>query len=653
MLYGTYLKGTDASDNARGLAVDASGVAFVTGLTHSSDFPTTAGAYDTSLNGVDTSDAFLVKLNPAGGGSSDLLYGTYLGGTESESGDDLALDSDGKAYVVGRTYSSADFPLVDPTQASFGGGSCDASIFTLNPAGAGSADLEFSTYAGGDGVDIGFGIALDTADNIHITGYTLAADFPATTGAYGESYNGSWEAFVAKYCASSNTAPVIDDQSLPNVDENASNGTVVGTVSATEPDEDPLTYTITAGNTGNAFAINGTTGQVTVNNVAALDFETNPTFALTVEVTDTGALSDSATVTVNVTDVNEAPDVDAQIFITPETSEDGTIVGTVVASDPDAGDTLGYAITGGTGVGIFAVDPVTGEIAVLDASALDYESGTTSYTLQVEVSDDGAPALSDTATITIAVNDVAEGTGGGGAPQSSSSAAAAWAPTIARPTSALPAMSMPTLSGRIPLRPSGGRAPGEVSTDVAKAESSPGEPGGDDAAAAAEVASNTRAEDPADGQRDVAERPSGDAPVESVADAKPGQEDRRSDSPTARPRVADARPPSDGPDAVSSAVPPPEPSTDSVRGSWHERDITMSQVESLVAERPHYQRIAAGTACGLSAAMTAGYAIWCANGAFFARAALSSLPLWRWVDSVPVLEAWRGGAGRRIKRRKP
>ena len=89
----------------------------------------------------------------------------------------------------------------------------------------------------------------------------------------------------------------------------------MGTVAASDPDAgDTLTYAITGGNTGGAFAINAATGEVTVNNSAALNFETNPTFSLTVEVTDAGTpgLTDTATVTINLNNVNESPVVNDQ-----------------------------------------------------------------------------------------------------------------------------------------------------------------------------------------------------------------------------------------------------------------------------------------------------------------------------------------------------
>ncbi len=107
-----------------------------------------------------------------------------------------------------------------------------------------------------------------------------------------------------------NAPPVLNDQSLPDLAENSANGTVVGTVAATDPDVgQTLSYVITGGNTGGAFAINASTGQITVVNVSALDFETNPVFSLTVQVTDNGSpnLSDTGTVTIQLTDVDETP----------------------------------------------------------------------------------------------------------------------------------------------------------------------------------------------------------------------------------------------------------------------------------------------------------------------------------------------------------
>lgn len=105
-----------------------------------------------------------------------------------------------------------------------------------------------------------------------------------------------------------NTAPVVNDQNLPNLNENVANGTVVGTVAASDVDVNQrLTYTIVDGNTGNAFAINSTNGQITVNNRLAVDYETNSFFQLTVQVTDNGSpiKSDTGLVTINLNNLND------------------------------------------------------------------------------------------------------------------------------------------------------------------------------------------------------------------------------------------------------------------------------------------------------------------------------------------------------------
>ncbi|MEE8227986.1 MAG: S8 family serine peptidase, partial [Kiloniellales bacterium] len=144
-----------------------------------------------------------------------------------------------------------------------------------------------------------------------------------------------------------NNPPVVADQGFA-VDENAANGTLVGTaVAASDPDAgDSLSYAITAGNTAGAFAISTSTGQITVANEAALDFEATPSFALTVQVTDNGtpALSDTATVTVDLTDVNEAP---TGITLSNDTVAEnfavGGTIGTLSAVDPDAGDTAAFS----------------------------------------------------------------------------------------------------------------------------------------------------------------------------------------------------------------------------------------------------------------------------------------------------------------------
>jgi len=193
LLYSTYLGGS-SYDYGYGIAVDSSGNAYITGSTGSSGFPTTSGCYDNSLGG--TSDAFFTKLTPSGGGSSDLLYSTFLGGSSSEVGRSIAVDSSGNAYITGRTYSSG-FPTTSGCYDSSLGGTIDVFFTKLTPSGGGSNDLLYSTYLGGSGNEDSHGIAVDSSGNAYITGETTSG-FPTTSGCYDSSFGGTYDAFFSK-----------------------------------------------------------------------------------------------------------------------------------------------------------------------------------------------------------------------------------------------------------------------------------------------------------------------------------------------------------------------------------------------------------------------------------------------------------------------
>ena len=211
-----------------------------------------------------------------------------------------------------------------------------------------------------------------------------------------------------------NEASTVSDDAF-SVAETSAIGTEVGvgTVTATDPDQtspnNTLTYAITGGDTGGAFAINSTTGEITV--ASALDFETTDEYTLEVTVTDGGSPSQTstATLTITVTDVNEAPTASDAPFSVAENSATGTAVGTVVATDPDlaslSNGTLMYTITGGNTGNVFAINSTTGAMTVADV--LDYET-TASYSLVVTVTDGGSPSLSSTAMLTITVTDVSD-----------------------------------------------------------------------------------------------------------------------------------------------------------------------------------------------------------------------------------------------------
>ncbi len=191
LLYCGYIGGS-GDEEAMGIAVDSSGNAYVTGETTSSEatFPVTVGP-DLTFNGGN--DAFVAKVNAAG---TALLYCGYIGGSGTDFGFGIAVDSSGNAYVTGSTDSTqATFPVtVGPDLTSNGGN--DAFVAKVNAAGTA---LLYCGYIGGSGEDVGRGIAVDSSGNAYITGYTASteATFPVTVGP-DLTYNGGTDAFVAK-----------------------------------------------------------------------------------------------------------------------------------------------------------------------------------------------------------------------------------------------------------------------------------------------------------------------------------------------------------------------------------------------------------------------------------------------------------------------
>lgn len=197
----TYLGGSSNSldsDIANAIALDPKGNAYVAGLTRSTDFPTTANAYDSTLNGYrdGTVTKLVLKQAPP---TSYISYSTYLGRGGDEFLSGIVVDSTGAAYVTGNTTSS-DFPTVDGFDTSFNG-EVDAFVAKLSPQGDA---LLNSTFLGGNSLDWGRGIAMDAAGAVYVTGDTESLNFPVTANSYDTTFNGglvdpTYDAFVAKF----------------------------------------------------------------------------------------------------------------------------------------------------------------------------------------------------------------------------------------------------------------------------------------------------------------------------------------------------------------------------------------------------------------------------------------------------------------------
>jgi hypothetical protein len=187
-IYSTYIGGSFGEEGI-GIDVDSSGSAYITGWTSSPDFPT-KNAFDGSA-GFRGDHAFVTKFSSNG---KSIIYSTYLRGSSGMvRGEDIVVDDDGFAYIVGITMAS-NFPTLNAFQGVYAGG-WDAFVTKLSNTGQ---SLVFSTYLGGESVDWGYGIALDNAKNVYVIGYTSSTNFP-TKNPYQTDLHGSNDAFITKF----------------------------------------------------------------------------------------------------------------------------------------------------------------------------------------------------------------------------------------------------------------------------------------------------------------------------------------------------------------------------------------------------------------------------------------------------------------------
>jgi hypothetical protein len=189
LLEGTFIGGS-GYDYGHSIALDSGGNVYVTGETESTDYPTIFGCYDTSFNGG--YDVFVSKLDST---LSSLLEGTFIGGSDSDRGNSIALDSGANVYVTGWTEST-DYPTIFGCyDTSFNGGYNDVFVSKLDSS---LSSLMASTFIGGSYRDEGNSIALNGSGNVYVTGWTESTDYPTIFGCYDTSHNGGQDVFVSK-----------------------------------------------------------------------------------------------------------------------------------------------------------------------------------------------------------------------------------------------------------------------------------------------------------------------------------------------------------------------------------------------------------------------------------------------------------------------
>lgn len=244
LLYSTFLGGASSFDFAIGLAVDASGNAYVGGGTASFDFPVTAGAFQTSLSNWSTFHGFISKFDPTGFAASSLIFSSLLGGSVGDGVTAVMVDSAERIYLAGGT-TSPDFPTVSPVQGLLAagtgcGGLCgDGFVTVMNAAGS---QLLFSTYLGGTGNEVLDALALDSAGIIYIGGGTTSTRYPTTAGALQPTFGGGGsDMFVAKIGPAPNTTTgtSVAVQPTSTVGVTFSQVTTAGTTAVTETTAGP------------------------------------------------------------------------------------------------------------------------------------------------------------------------------------------------------------------------------------------------------------------------------------------------------------------------------------------------------------------------------------------------------------------------------
>ncbi|HVA00140.1 MAG TPA: SBBP repeat-containing protein, partial [Terriglobia bacterium] len=278
-------------DRSTSIAVDTSGNVYVAGETASAAFPTTSGVVQTANHG--NGDAFVAKLSANG---ATLTYSTYLGGAQADQANGIRVDGSGNAFITGYTQSS-DFPILNPVEAVFGGGTCgsgpclDAFVAEINST---ATALVYSTYLGGNANDYGQALALDASGNAYVTGAASSSNFPVTAGDFQDaigSPGGASDVFVAKVNPANAPGAGLSPQSLTFADQ--ATGTTSSPLSVSLSNYGSAALNITSITTSGNFSQTNNCGSSVAAGGASC------TINVTFSPTATGALTGKVTINDN------------------------------------------------------------------------------------------------------------------------------------------------------------------------------------------------------------------------------------------------------------------------------------------------------------------------------------------------------------------